>query len=327
MSNFWAKLPHPFTVLAPMEDVTDFVFREVMSEVAPPDVFFTEFTSSDGLFSKGREATIDKFKFSERQRPVVAQIWGTNPENMYKAASLASELGFDGVDINMGCPDKAVMKKGSGAAHCLNKELATEIILAVKEGAKDTPVSIKTRLGYKAIDPDWIPLILKLSPQALTIHGRTASQQSTGEANWQEIGNIVTLAKEIAPNTVIIGNGDIKSYKEVKDMYETHHVDGVMIGRGVFANPWVFEKTENIQPRDRLKYIEVLIRHMDLYESTWGKTKNFEVMKKFFKMYVNTFPGASILRQELMFCKTSTQVKQKIQSALEIPLEAYSGEK
>ncbi|MBP9687217.1 tRNA-dihydrouridine synthase [Candidatus Woesebacteria bacterium] len=316
MSNFWAKLPKPFLVLAPMEDVTDYVFREVIADLARPDVFFTEFTSADGLFSKGREATIDKLKFSEKQTPVVAQIWGTNPENMQKAAALVHELGFAGVDINMGCPDKTVMKKGAGGAHCLNKPLAKEIILAVREGAKDTAVSVKTRLGYKAPDPEWIPLLASLPIDALTIHGRTAAQASTGEANWDEIGRLTKEIKTINPNITVLGNGDIKSREQALTMHTLHQVDGIMIGRGIFSNPWVFEKETRNQMRPREEYIAVLHKHMDLYVETWGNTKNFEVMKKFFKMYINNFPGASQLRQELMFLKSASSVREHLMTAL-----------
>ncbi len=319
MSNFWAKLPQPFLVLAPMEDVTDYVFREIVADLPRPDVFFTEFTSSDGLFSKGREATIDKLKFSQKQGPVVAQIWGTNPENMYKSAKLVRELGFDGVDINMGCPDKAVMKKGAGAAHCINKELSREIIMAVKEGAQDISVSVKTRLGYKSVDTEWIPFLLHQNIDALTVHGRTAAQASTGNADWESIGSVVRLAQQIAPQTTIIGNGDIKTYSQAKNMNEKYKVHGIMIGRGIFSNPWVFEKSEGIHKKPREEYIALMMKHMELYVETWGKTKNFEVMKKFFKMYINNFPGASILRQELMYCKNKEQVTACVTKAIGQP--------
>lgn len=309
MGDFWQELPRPFLVLAPMEDVTDVVFREIIADLPRPDVFFTEFVSADGLASKGRDITLRKFKYTESQRPIVAQIWGIDPVNLKKAARLAAELKFDGIDINMGCPDRAVMKKGAGAALCLTQKLAKEIIMAVKDGAKDLPVSVKTRLGYdKVVTDEWISFLLSQNLAALTIHGRTALQMSKGEANWEEIGKAVKLKQKIAPETIIIGNGDIKSFKEALKMHELFGVDGVMIARGVFANPWVFSKSQNQTEHQKDEYIEILRKHLNLYEETWGDSKNFEVMKKFFKMYVKSFKGANQLRQRLMECKSKAQV-------------------
>lgn len=302
MANFWHQLPKGFSVLAPMEDVTDFAFREIVATKLPKaDVLFTEFTSADGLFSKGYDITVRKFKFSEVQRPIVAQIFGTNVENMRKAATLTSELGFDGVDINMGCPVREVVTRGAGAGMIKNPTLAAEIIAAVKEGAKDIPVSVKTRIGYETvITEEWIPFLLKQDITALTIHGRTAAQLSKIPADWNEIAKAVKLRDELAPNTIIVGNGDIENFSEIKQAVQNYKVDGVMIGRGIFHNPWAFEQQDPPAVHDRQEYIDVLLNHVRLYNQTWGKTKNFEVMKKFFKMYVKDFRGANELRQELM---------------------------
>lgn len=310
MTNFWKKLPVPFTVLAPMEDVTDVVFREIVYETAPPDVFFTEFTSSDGLFSPGRESTIRRLQYTNNQRPIVAQIWGTDPEKMFQSAQLVEEMKFDGVDINMGCPARTITDKGSGSAHIKNPALAREIIDAVKKGAPNIAVSVKTRLGFnKVITEEWIPFLLEQKIDALTIHGRTAVQMSNGEADWNEIAKAVKYRDDMKLETVIIGNGDITSYKQVVEKHEHHNIDGVMIGRGIFANPWVFEKNINPETHHKDEYIELLLKHVRLFEDTWGKQKNFEIMKKFFKMYVREFEGASEMREKLMQCKTAEEVE------------------
>lgn len=310
MSNFWKLLPKPFLVLAPMDDVTDVVFREIMTELARPDVFFTEFTSAGGLCSKGREAVIRRLKYSKNQRPIVAQIWGKDIGYMREAAKLVKELGFDGIDINMGCPDRGVMKKGAGAGHIGNYNHTGQVISAVKEGAQGIPVSIKTRLGQdNNIANEWISFLLEQSVNALIVHGRIASQMSRGEANWNEIKRAVDIRNKISPDTLVIGNGDVKGYRQAIEKYETYGVDGIMIGTGIFSNPWVFEKTLEPATHDNKSYIQILLKHVDLFEATWGDTKNFQIMKKFFKMYIKDFDGANQLRQQLMECKTSVQVR------------------
>lgn len=313
MKNFWQTLPKPFLVLAPMEDVTDMVFREIVCDLPRPDVFFTEFTSADGLNSKGRLVTLEKFLYSEKQRPIVAQIWGTNLVNIEAAAATVQELGFDGIDINMGCPVRAVNKSGAGAAMAKDPALAAEVIAATKRGAPNIPISVKTRLGFNKINTEeWIGFLLKQNIHALTIHGRTATQQSTGDANWEEIGKAVKIAQATAPHTTIIGNGDIKSAAEALSRHKTYGVDGVMIGRGIFSNPWVFEKSEHPITHTRQEYTDLLLKHISLYVDTWGESKNFEIMKKFFKMYVNNFAGASQLRLALMSCRNKAQVEETL---------------
>lgn len=318
MQNLWKTLPKPFTVLAPMEDVTDVVFREIMTMLPRPDVFFTEFTNADGLSSRGHDRVVQKLTYTENQRPIVAQIWGMNPETMRKAAEEVKELGFDGIDINMGCPVPAVIKRGAGAGHIGNYEQTKEIIDAVKEGAGEMPVSVKTRLGQTTIIADeWIPFLLKQNLAALTIHGRIAAQMSKGDADWNMIGNAVTMRNEHAPETVLVGNGDIMSYAQVVEKHEAHKVDGVMIGRGVFSNPWIFEKTLTPATHTKQEYIDILLKHIALFDDTWGKNKNFELMKKFFKMYVKDFDDASLMRQQLMECKTRTQIEDTVRNLLQ----------
>lgn len=324
MSNFWQKLPKPFTILAPMENVTDFVFREIVATTCPPDVLFTEFTNVEGLLSLGRKNLISKFKFSENQRPIVAQIWGTKPESFYKVAKMVRELGFDGVDINMGCPDKTVLKNGSGAALSNNPKLAGEIIEATKKGAKDIPVSVKTRLGVREVKTEeWITFLLEQKIDTLTIHGRTAHQMSEGLADWNEIGKAVGIRNKIAPDTLIVGNGDVKSYAEAVEKSQKYGPDGIMIARGIFANPWVFEPLRPLRhaqgdvrsglrppQHSRGEYVQLLLKHLDLYEKTWGGTRDFNIMKKFFKMYINNFPGSAKLRAKLMNTNNYQEVRE-----------------
>lgn len=292
-----------------MENVTDFVFREIVATTCPPDVLFTEFTNVEGLLSPGRKNLISKFKFSENQRPIVAQIWGTKPESFYKVAKMVQDLGFDGVDINMGCPDKTVLKNGSGAALCNNPKLAGEIIEATKKGAKEIPVSVKTRLGVREVKTEeWVTFLLEQKIDTLTIHGRTAHQMSEGMANWDEIGKAMAIKNKIAPQTIVVGNGDVKSYSEAQEKAKKYGLDGIMIARGIFANPWVFQRDDVKHPKK--EYIEVLLRHLDLYEKTWGDARDFNIMKKFFKMYINNFPGAASLRARLMNTKNYQEVRE-----------------
>lgn len=310
MSNFWTKLGKPFTVLAPMDDVTDHAFRELVAQNLPrPDVFFTEFTNSEGLVSVGKQKVIRKFLYSENQRPIVAQIWGISPVNLKAAAKIVRDMGFDGVDINMGCPDKTVIKKGAGSGCIRDFEKTAEMIREVKSGAKNIPVSVKTRLGFnKIITDEWIGFLLKQGLDALTIHGRTAVQMSDGVANWDEIGKAVKLKNEISPNTTIIGNGDIMNHSQVLEMAKKHGVDGVMIGRGIFHDPWVFSKESEKKVRDVKEYFDLLKKHIEIFDETWGKTKNFAILKKFCKMYIKGFTGASEIREKLMNTKNTSEM-------------------
>lgn len=307
MKNFWENLPQPFTVLAPMENVTDFVFREIVSLYLPkPDVLFTEFTNVDALTSAGFDKTIQRFKFSKNQRPVVAQIWGTKPENFFKSAKIARDLDFNGVDINMGCPVKDVVKTGACSALIANPNLAKEIIKATIEGAKNIPTSVKTRIGIKdVVTETWVPFLLEQKISALTIHGRTAKQMSEGEADWNEIKKAVDIRNKMKVNTLIVGNGDVENYDQVTIKASSYKVDGVMIGRGIFKNPWIFEKTE--QEHSVNERFDVLIKHIKLFDKEYPG-KKIDVLKKFFKIYVKNFDGAVELRNELMQLKIVDEI-------------------
>ncbi len=305
MSNFWKTLKKPISILAPMEDVTDLVFREIITQLAKPDVLYTEFTSAEAICSNGREKIKHKLTYTENQRPIVAQIWGYTPESFEESASYIQELGFDGIDINMGCPDRSVMQRGCGAALINNKGLVENLIKAVRKGAPNLPLSIKTRLDTTAkLTEEWISFLLSQDISALTLHARTAKDLSKVPANWDEIAKAVELKNKINPEIIVIGNGDIQSYKEIVEKHKTYGADGGMVGRGIFQNPWLFDKEENPKEHSTKEYLDLLQKHTKLFNDTWGNAKNFEIMKKFFKIYVKGFPGANEFRQELMEVKS-----------------------
>ncbi len=314
MTSFWQTLSQqqkPFLVLAPMEGVTDYVFREIIAGTGKPDVLFTEFTNVDALLSKGYEKTISRFRFSERQRPIVAQIWGTEPNNFYKVAEMVKDLGFDGIDINMGCPVREVLKMGAGACHINSPELAGKIIAATKDGAGGLPVSVKTRIGiHKIVTDEWIRFLLEQKIDAVIIHGRTAKELSKVPAHWDEIGKAVKIRDTIASETMIIGNGDILRVDQAREVQLTYGVDGVMIGKGVFHNPWVFERTPRVHTTK--ESLELLLLHTKLYCETYPGERRFPPLKKYFKIYVRSFSGANSLLVHLMETKNYSEVEQLV---------------
>ncbi len=319
MKNFWQNLKKPIMCLAPMEEVTDTVFRQIVADCGRPDVFFTEFTSVEGMaHPKGLKHIQHRLVFSEKERPIVAQIWGQNPENFKKAAEDIVKRGFDGIDINMGCPERNIVKQGTCSALIKNPELAKQIIQATKEGAGDLPVSVKTRIGFSKIQTEeWIGFLLQQDIAALTVHGRTAAEMSEVPAHWDEIAKAVKVRDQIAPQTIILGNGDVQSLEDAQQKIKETGVDGVMIGRGIFHNVFIFNKDkkyEDITIPDRLT---VLLNHVDLFTKTWESTKNYHILKKFFKAYINNFPGASELRAKLMETDTPEQVRPIIETYLE----------
>jgi nifR3 family TIM-barrel protein len=309
MRNIWKELNKPIFCLAPMEGATDTVFRRMLLETGKPDLMFTEFTSVDGLASKGFEYVATRLRYHPEEKPLIAQIWGIEPGNFLKATKLIIEMGFDGVDINMGCPDKDVVKKGSGAALINNHSLAKEIILATKEAAMGKiPVSIKTRIGFnQTVTEEWGEFLLKFKPAALIIHCRTARELSLVPARWDEISKVVNLRNEISPETLVVGNGDVSNLEEAWSKVDKYQIDGVMMGRAVFANPWVFNREAKIVP-DKEKKFATLIRHIELFDQEWGGKKDYAPMKRFIKVYVNGFRGSSELRDKLMHMKNSQEV-------------------
>lgn len=324
MSNFWQDIKQPIMALAPMEDVTDTSFRELVASISEAGclhVLFTEFTAVDGMnHPKGKLRVAERLIVSETERQLlkekgirlVAQIWGNKPEVFHKITKeITEEYAFDGIDINMGCPVKNVVKQGSCSALIDQPALAQEIIQASKE-ATHLPVSVKTRTGVKQHDTErWINQLLETKPAAITLHGRIQKQQSEGEANWGEIAKAVGLRDASGLKIPILGNGDVLSYGQSVDYSQQYGVDGIMIGRGIFHNPWFFNSiTKN---PDKAEKLEQLVRHTRLFEKNWGGIKNFNILKRFYKIYANGFEGAAHLRAELMNANTFDDVYRLIQ--------------
>jgi nifR3 family TIM-barrel protein len=300
--SFYEGLKKPFLILAPMDDVTDTVFRQVVADLAPPDLYFTEFVNADGLQSPGRERLMPKLRFSQKERPIIAQIWGIKPENFYKTTKLVKELGYDGVDLNMGCPVKKVVKGGACAALITNRELAGELIDATMDAAGDDfPVSVKTRVGFTTVDMNWIEFLLGKKLDLLSIHGRTAKQLSKVPADWELIGRVRQMRDSLCPATLIAGNGDVKSRAQAEQLAVKHGLDGIMVGRGIFHDPFVFSKESPWGSYTKEQKLRLFANHIELFAKTWQKGEyRFDSLKKFCKVYINGFDGASVLRAEFM---------------------------
>ena len=300
--GFWEGLARPIIGLAPMANVTDAAFRRVIAKYGKPAVFFTEFVSADGLMSAGREKLLPDLSYSETERPIIAQLFSGRPEKMYAAAKLVRELGFDGLDINMGCPDRSIERSGAGAALIKNPLLAREIIRAAKEGAGGLPVSIKTRLGYYTDELEsWLSALLAESPAAITIHARTRKEMSKVPARWERIKRAVEIRNELKSETLILGNGDLRTVAEAKEKVREARADGALLGRAIFGNPFLFSNSQEHQNR-----LSVLLEHTKLFEQLSGK--NFATMKKHFKAYVEGFDGAKELRVRLMETENADEV-------------------
>ncbi|MCL2038234.1 tRNA-dihydrouridine synthase family protein [Candidatus Saccharibacteria bacterium] len=364
--NFWDNLPRPFFALAPMESVTDVAFRHVIlhaGEIARqeppptnplydnnsnrPDIFFTEFTNAASFCSeKGEFSTRGRLVFADDEQPIVAQIWGKNPENFRQMSRALAEKGFGGIDINMGCPDKAVVKNGSGSALIENPNLAVELIKAAQESL--CPISVKTRLGALNIDEwrPWVTVLLKQNLANLTVHLRTRKEMSKVPAHFELIPEILKLRDVVAPQTKITINGDIRDRAHgMKIWQENPGIDGFMIGRGVFANPFCFTFNQN-PTREQL--FELLNHHLDQFDkwqncrpelvsgSSESEKNNvdsehpatrgfqndklllrkFDPLKHFFKIYVKDFAGAAGLRAKLYDCKNTEQVREVLKQSL-----------
>lgn len=308
MSNFWNDLPRPFFVLAPMEAVTDVVFRQVIAQAAAPDIWFSEFTNATGWVHAGDKAIGGRLIRREDEQPIVAQIWGGEPGDMEQLALHCRELGYHGIDINMGCPAKSAVKSG-GAALIRQPELAISSIAAAKTAG--LPVSVKTRLGYSRVDEwrPWLTTLLEQDIVNLTIHLRTKKEMSKVPAHHELIDDIVALRDEIAPGTLLTINGDIENRQHGLRLITEHPgVDGVMIGRGVFHNPFAFEITARDHTREELT--DLLLLQLDLYDEYSSQTgRPFETLKRFFKIYVRGFDGAAELRDRLMHAKSTDEVR------------------
>jgi len=313
--NFWKLLEEPFFVMAPMADVTDFAFRQMFARYGAPDVYYTEFVSADGLASKeGRKFLSKELRFSENERPIVAQIFGANPENIKIASKLIEELGFDGLDINMGCPDKAVVKQGAGSALIKNPQLARQIIRAAKEGAPNIPLSIKTRIGFNKIETEkWISEIIAEKPECLIVHGRTRKEMSEVDAHWDEIAKAVKIAHE--SGVIVVGNGDVKNLEDGIEKVKNFGVDGVMVGRGIFGRPWFFNRKQ--KEFSLKKKLMIMLEHVDIFQKEMQGIKGFHVMKKHFKAYVCGFKGARELRFKLMAAENFEEIRKITQNYID----------
>ena len=367
--GFWGQLKKPFFVLAPMANVTDAPFRRIIAKHGRPDVTWTEFVSADGLcHPKGREALLRDLWYTEGERPIVTQLFTAHPEKMFEAAKFVAGLGFDGIDINMGCPDKNVMKQGAGATLMKDPKLAQAIIRAAQEGAREgmknrtpqsrrrdsspwkgeqeklfslttspfqgegregfgeIPISVKTRLGYNEDNlEEWLPALLETKPAVITVHARTKKEMSKVPARWERVKRAVEIAR--GSGTLIIGNGDVKDLADAEAKVRETGCDGVMLGRAVFGNPWLFADVARarhgsdgneagwtqVTVRERL---EAAVEHTKLFEEVWGDTKSFELMKKHYQAYVNHFLLAKELRIELMDCHAAREVDQVIEKFL-----------
>lgn len=319
MESFWQRLPKPFFVLAPMADVTDPAYRKLIAEMGKPDVTWTEFVSADGIYHmRDKKGIADSenplmrdLAFTERERPIVAQLFSSNPEAMAYTASLCAELGFDGVDINMGCPDKSIEKQGCGAAMIKTPLKAVEIIAAARTSG--LPVSVKTRIGYnhEAID-EWLPVLLAQNLPALTVHLRTRKEMSKVPAHWDLMPRIIALRDAISPDTLIIGNGDVADLADAKRKVAQTGCDGVMIGRGIFGNPWVFagRTVEDTSPEERL---EALITFAHDFEAM-RPAKSFHLVRKHVKAFSTGFDGAAELRAKLMETTTASELESTIRT-------------
>jgi len=309
-TNFWQELPTPFFILAPMEDVTDVVFRHVVKEAGAPDVFFTEFTNSDSFcHPDGKESVQGRLVFEEDEQPIVAHIWGDNPDYFRQMSKELKEMGFKGIDINMGCPVPNVATRGKGSGLILRPDVAAELIAAAKEGG--LPVSVKTRIGYHSQEEmvDWLTHILKQDVANLSIHLRTRDEMSKVPAKWELIPEILKLRDDIAPQTLITINGDILDRQMGLELVEKYGVDGVMIGRGVFKNPYCFEKEPQEHSTEEL--LGLLRLQLDLQDEYAKKVPRSIVgLHRFFKIYVKGFPGASDLRVKLMNTKSTDDARQ-----------------
>ena len=358
--SFWEKLQKPFFVVAPMADVTDPAFRRMIAKysahtrsdgiVGGPDVTWTEFVSADGLArapEEGQKKLRADLQYHESERPVVAQLFSSHPDYMEQAARLCLELGFDGVDINMGCPDSSIEKQGAGAAHIKNPEQAFEVIRAAQKGAGSfdggIPVSVKTRLGYNTdILEEWLTKILSANPAAVTVHARTRKEMSKVPARWERVARAVEIRDALGSTARILGNGDALSLDDAREKALASGADGVMVGRALFGNPWFFHPTRRLPHRltalpthgvnrdtlitadtteDIYEYVGIperlhaLVEHTKLYEELLPH-KSFAVMKKHFKAYVQGFDGAAELRASLMEATSGGEIEQLVENFL-----------
>jgi nifR3 family TIM-barrel protein len=317
--NFWKTLPKPILVLAPMADVTDASFRRVIAKYGKPDVMWTEFVSADGLIrasEEGKKKLMLDLIYDESERPVVAQLFSSQPEYMKEAAALCANLGFDGIDINMGCPDKSIERQGAGAAMMKNHEVARSVIRAAKDGVasagRDIPVSVKTRVGYNTPELEtWLPVLIDENPAVITLHARTRKEMSKVPAKWDHVKRAVEIRDSARSDTLIFGNGDVTSLDDAHLKVRETGCDGVMLGRAIFGNPWLFSpkgRPDNLSERAL-----VLLEHTKLFDELLGgkagkSGKSFALMKKHFKSYLSGIEDSKEIKEELMNASSADEV-------------------
>ncbi len=310
-NGFWGSLKRPILALAPMADVTDAAFRRIIAKYGKPDVMWTEFVSVAGLLSPGREALLRELLYTEAERPIIAQIFGNDPEQFHEVASMLAEMGFDGIDINMGCPDRNVEKQGGGASLIKDPIRAQRIVRRAQEGAKRSdgtiaPVSVKTRIGYNKVELDtWLPYLFEARPAALTLHARTRKEMSKVPARWEHVREAAALRDRISPETLVIGNGDVKDVDDAKHKAAEYGADGAMLGRAIFGRPDLFGQ-HILTHEERLR---VMVEHTRLFAELFTGVKSFSVMKKHYKAYVHSFDGAKDLRVHLMETESAEEVE------------------
>lgn len=316
--GFWEQLKKPIIGLAPMYDVTDSPFRQMFAKYGKPDVFYTEFASADGLMSEGRDKLMRLLEFTPSERPIVAQIFSANPEKCFGAAKLCAELGFDGIDINMGCPDKQICKQGSGSGLIQDPKLAQEIIRATQEGAPKLPVSVKTRLGYNTnIIEQWVEQLLEAGPAVIAIHGRTKKEMSKVPARWDDIARGAAVVKASGKNTLVFGNGDVPNLATAHDYAKKYNVDGVLVGRGAFGNPWFFNPEITRDQISLAEKLRVLLEHTKLFAQTFPDPRRFVYMKKHFASYIAGHENIKELKMQLMEATNAAEVEQIINTHID----------
>jgi nifR3 family TIM-barrel protein len=300
-------MPKPAMILAPMADVTDAAYRRVIARRGKPDLFITEFVSVEGLLSPGRDKLIIDLLFDDIERPIAAQFFGSKPEQFCEIAQLAVEMGFDGIDINMGCPDKSVCRQGSGAKLIENPETAKAIVRETTRGAPGLPVSVKTRIGFsKIVTETWMGHLLEAEPAAITLHLRTKKEMSKVDAHWDEIHKAVKMAE--GTHTLVIGNGDVWSLDAADKLARETGVDGIMLGRAIFGNPWLFDRTRRREEIPLEEVLETVKEHALLYEELFAGKKNYAIMKKHLMAYCSGFRGAKELRIKFQEIESASDV-------------------
>jgi tRNA-dihydrouridine synthase len=296
------------SALAPMEGVTDTVFRQILCDIGRPDIFFTEFLNVEGFCSKGREKVIHRLDFAKKEKPIVVQLWGNTPEDYVETLKYVKKLKPDGIDINIGCSVRDVLSSGRCSALIKEKDLVKEIIEAVQGVSGGLPISVKTRLGYDEVDVEgWIGFLLTLNLDLITVHGRISKEGYSTPSRWDKIAECIKLRDAISPKTLILGNGDVKTLKQGEEYVEKYGVDGFMVARGIMNNPWLFSgrKRKEISQEEKE---EVLLKHLSLFDKTWKGTKPFNSQKKYVKAYISGFDGANELRKDLMGATNTNEV-------------------